>query len=573
MIYLDAIWNVKRIVTISGTIQWIPFGVDLPSKFAAFITKWIDSSGASWTAQRLKELTQWALHLLAGNHEFSLPWFVKIRYKGYMIPKLDIFYYLIDNLNHPNQVRLVLMVLKSYRLVVMGTPSLESIRGIDKTPVHPDYIRMLRAYVQLPSVPSSVLGRQDCIDTRKSYAVDSGRTRPGPYGLLDEAYPAELRFLFMDMNKDPEILGRLVPIPDKGKWRVILVGHWAIQLQTKKLADWLRKWLWSQPEIASGDQDKMSKFAITSLDKGRFMLSIDLSQATDRLSAEFQTKLLISMGVPARYFRYLSLPAVYSPKDFGEKPGKLRKIYYSNGQPMGLYLSFPSFELMHFVILKFVTATTDADFRICGDDVLIACRKEDHQIIFERYQTLIERFGGVISLPKSMASDKLAEGVGALFLKGYPKELRVPSGKLSSLEASVPGTWLHKAISEETSIGRAIHYSWLSTKEWKEFTLANRRALNERLVSEDLADWSEEAVRSLAYHESEPLRWYAWEEPPTGIGMNNPLYAEDVELEDYPVKPERVKQKFVWIPPGKYHDALVSHKLISMYKKDTKGNK
>jgi hypothetical protein len=387
---------------------------------------------------------------------------------------------------------------------------------------------------------------------------------------LDEAFPAELRFLYSDLNRDPQVLGKLVAIPDKGKWRVILVGHWAIQLMTKKLADWLRSWLWQQPEIASGEQERMSRFARESLEKGRYLLSIDLSQATDRLSAEFQIQLLNSMGVPKRYFDFLRLPAFYSPKEFGRgKEERLKKVWYSNGQPMGLFLSFPMFELMHFIILKYVVAITDANFCICGDDVIIACDKEVHQKLYDRYQTIIERFGGEISLRKTIVSDRLAEGVGALFLKGYPKEIRIPSGKLSLLEASLPGTWLHEAIKDETPIGRAIHYSWLSAKEYKEYTLTNRRALNERLVLEDLSDWSEEAVKSLATHESFPQRWYSWIEPPTGIGMNNPLFSQEEELpEEYPIQVRVHPERYRWVSKGKYRDTLVSHKLISLYKKE-----
>lgn len=300
------------------------------------------------------------------------------------------------------------------------------------------------------------------------------------------------------------------------------------------------------------------------------MLSIDLSQATDRLSAEFQIKLLSTMGVPEKYFRFLRLPALYLDQDFGRgKEGKLKKIRYSNGQPMGLFVSFPMFELMHYVILKYVTATTDADFCVCGDDVLIACNKENSSEILNRYQTLIERFGGEISPTKTVVSDCFAEGVGALFLKGYPKELRIPSGKLSPLEASCPGFWLHRAIRDETPIGRAIHYSWLSTEEYREYTLQNRRALNERLVLEDLEDWSEDAVRALASHENYPQRWYSWEEAPSGTRMDNPMFPEEAELPETQLfSPSRVVRTFRWIHRDKYRDALVNHKLISLFKKE-----
>lgn len=574
MIYLDAIWKIRRTARFNGEVHWIPFGVDLPPRLVNFISEWISNSGASWTAERMKLLSVWAIHLLAGNRDFFQPWFRKVRYKGYLIPKLDLFYYLIDNLHHVTRVRLVLTVLKSYRLGTWGTPSLNSVDGVNKVPDTTKYVRLLRHYVKLPRVPNSVLERTEMVDVRTAYCDDLGVTRPGPYGLKDESFPAEIRLLYMDMNRDPLLLGKLVPIPDKGKWRTILVGHWAIQLQTKRLADWLRSWLWNQPEIASGEQSKMSEFAISSLGKGRYMLSIDLSQATDRLSAEFQIKLLVSMGVPEKYFRFLRLPAVYRDQDFGRGgSGELRKIRYTNGQPMGLFVSFPMFELMHFVILKYVTAITDADFCICGDDVLIACDKEDAPKLTERYRTLIERFGGDISPTKTIASDRCAEGVGALFLKGYPKELRIPSGKISPLEASCPGLWLHQAIRDETPIGRAIHYSWLSTKEYKEYSYQNRRALNERLVLEDLDDWSDDAVRALASHENYPMKWYSWEEAPPGTRMDNPMFPSEAELPETQVfSIPRGERTFRWISRDKYRDALVNHKLISLFKNESRSH-
>jgi hypothetical protein len=379
--------------------------------------------------------------------------------------------------------------------------------------------------------------------------------------------------LYADENEDPLCLGKLCAIPDKGKWRVILVGHWAIQLKTKKLADWLRSWLWSLPEIASGNQEKMSTFIISSLEKKRFMLSIDLSQATDRLSVEIQKKLLISMGVPESYFKFLRLPAYYREGDFLVDGGnELRKVWYANGQPMGLFLSFPMFELLHYVILKWVTATTDAEFSICGDDVIIACDEKDSTNLFERYKLLIERFGGEISKPKTVQSASLAEGIGAIFLKGYPKELRVPSGRLSILEASSPGFWLYQQIKDETPIGRAIHAAWLNTQETKEYSYSHRRALNEKLVLKDLDDWRLDSLRALATHDDYPQIWYSWEEAPPGVGMSNPLFPEDAEIPnvDWPTPSVNPGEHFRWISKGKYRDLVVSHKVISLYKKENK---
>jgi hypothetical protein len=344
-------------------------------------------------------------------------------------------------------------------------------------------------------------------------------------------------------------------------------------LKTKKLADWLRSWLWSLPEIASGNQEKMSTFIISSLEKKKFMLSIDLSQATDRLSVEIQKQLLISMGVPKSSFKFLKLPAYYREGDFSVDGGnKLKKVWYANGQPMGLFLSFPMFELLHYVILKWVTATTDAEFSICGDDVIIACDEKDSTNLFERYKLLIERFGGEISKPKTVQSAVLAEGIGAIFLKGYPKELRVPSGRLSILEASSPGFWLYQQIKDETPIGRSIHASWLNTQEIHEYSYSHRRALNEKLVLKDLDDWRLDSLRALATHDDYPQIWYSWEEAPAGVGMSNPLFPEEAEIpnSDWPNPGVNPDEHFRWISKGKYRDLVVSHKVISLYKKENK---
>jgi hypothetical protein len=319
----------------------------------------------------------------------------------------------------------------------------------------------------------------------------------------------------------------------------------------------------------------MSDFITSGLGTGKFLMSIDLSNATDRLSKDIQIKLLTSMGVPKRYFNFLRLPVAYSPKDFGEdSKERIKFVKYRNGQPMGLFISFPMFELFHYVVLKTVVATTDATFCICGDDVVIACDEKDSLDLFNRYQILIERFGGVISEYKTVRSKEFAEGIGAIFLKGYPKELRIPSGQLSILEALSPGFWLNNAIRSQSPIGRSIHFSWLSTKEKKEYTYAHRRALNEEIVLRELDDWHIDSLRSLATHESYPLEWYSWEDAPPGTRMNNPLFPEGSDLPDtYPLIRESDDMVFRFLSKERYNEALVTHKIISLYKNEKEGLK
>jgi hypothetical protein len=555
MIYLDALWNVPRSVKINGKNTAVPFGINLPEQLAEPIAKWIGESGVGYAQSRCKKLKTWAIHILAGETNYKLPWFTNRRFRGTIIPDMELFEYLLRHRNNLRVVKAVLVVLNSYKLVVTDTPSHHSVTKVPVPKPSDPYISKLRMYVDLPRVPPQVLERTESVNTTTKFCDDYGRTFSGPIGLKDEDIPAAIRFLHEDLNSDPLCLGKLVPIRDKGKWRNILVGHWAIQLQCKKLSDWLRTWLWSLEEISSGNQKEFSTFIIESLSQDKYMMSIDLSEATDRLDRKVQIKLLESMGVPKGYFNFLSLPFYYDKSSYGEGKG-LKKAFYRAGQPMGLYISFPMFELMHYVILKFVIAGSDtAQFRICGDDVVISCADEcEARILYKRYYNLITRFGGIVSKEKSILSGRLSEGVGAIFLKGYPKEIRIPSGKLSTLEASTPLTWLNQAIAREHPVGRSVMGGWLSTKLTKRYTYDQRREANKILVSLDLSDWGLEGLRQLVQPDNVPLEYWVWNEGDFRFWRNTPAIEKVPSLR--------------WLSVARYRDYLVSHKLVQLYKEE-----
>lgn len=554
MIELDAVWDNPRFVKINGRTIRVPFGVEMEPRLLSFLRRWIRCSGKQFAAKRMKSLKIWCLHILAGDATYKESWFTYKSYKGYIIPKLELFEYLVDNLHNLKVVEAILCVLNSHKLVIVGKPSLESITDVEPSKPSDQYIPHLRRYVKLPQVPSSCLERTEAVSTQTKYCDDFGATYSGPFGSKDEDFPAEIALVFQEMNSDPYCLGKLVPIPDKGKYRNVLVGNYALQLKTKKLADWLRQFLWKQPQITSGNQKKMSDFCIESLSRNRYMMSIDLSEATDRLSVDLQIKLLTSMGCPESFLSFLRrLPFLYDAKAFGKEGGIVRGKY-ANGQPMGLYISFPMFELAHFVILKFATAGYAADFRICGDDVVVACdSSKTGDIIFKRYSNLIERFGGLISKGKTMMSTKFAEGVGAIFLKGIPKEIRIPSGKLSTLEAFAPYTWLYREIVHETAVGRALLFSWLSTKLFKRYTYDQRRNMNEFMVTHDFSTWSIAALRSLDKPDHMPVEYYMDDEELYSFWRNTPVKEES---------------HLTFVNLRKYRDALVNNKIIHLYKKE-----
>jgi hypothetical protein len=226
------------------------------------------------------------------------------------------------------------------------------------------------------------------------------------------------------------------------------------------------------------------------------------------------------------------------------------------------------FELAHYVILKWACATTDAQFSICGDDVVISTTEKDASGIYERYQILVERLGGTISLQKTLKSSNMAEGVGAIFIKGHPKEIRIPSGKISLLEAETKGTWFHDGLTRQLPVQRSIYGSWLTTKERIEYTLEHRRAFNEYLMFKDLDSLSVPGLRHLASHRTDPVSWYPWEDPVPGCWLRTPISATGEDLLDIPYPDiHEEKEVYRWISKSKFVDRLVNTKIMCLYRR------
>lgn len=563
MIYLDTLWGNPRRVAIKGFKRppHVPFGVALKPDIVNFIQRWIRYSGVQWTGKRVKALKVWAIQILSGNRNFREDWFSTRTYKGYNIPSLELFKLLVDCLGRDlKTIKLILIVLNSYKQVTLGSPSLEAIVDVPRSPDTSNYVRLLMKYVRLPRVPEFALEGTYAIPSKRKFCDNEGRTFPGPIGQPDPLpqwgnNPEMMKIMRRIRPVEVTCLGRLVPVRDKGKWRNILVGNQILQLAVKRLADWLRNWLWEQAEVASGDQAKMEKFATDSLTKGKYMLSIDLSEATDRLSRDFQINLLTAMGLPQGYLGFLELPFFYDPKlyNLGSGESGLALNQYSNGQPMGLYVSFPMFELMHYVILKFSVATTGASFSICGDDVIVATDSEaEGSVVFERYKNLIERLGGKISDAKTLKSFSAAEGVGALFLKGYPYGIRIPYGKLSPLEAFTKGTQVNSEISKLSIIGRSLLVGWLSNRYTKEYTYQMRRAANFELVTRDLSHLNIQALRSLVKPDQDPIKYTIEDDHHYSFWVSNP------EFEAKPI--------YRVIGMAKIRELLIDDKILKLIK-------
>jgi hypothetical protein len=253
----------------------------------------------------------------------------------------------------------------------------------------------------------------------------------------------------------------------------------------------------------------------------------------------------MSMGCSRDFLAFFDLPFYYDPIDFGlpgEKapkgsiyfPGnELKKSRYSNGQPMGLFLSFPMFELAHYTIAKFSVASTFSEFSICGDDIVFACKnKEEGTCVYNRYKDVIESLGGKIEPLKSVESP-LVEGVGKLIyttVKGEIIDLTPPNGNISPVEGS-QNTYLRDIISRRTPIGRAILYSWTSPAELKRYTYKDRRRFWSWLLNSEYF-LSRDAYNSLFKEmEGMPQEWY-WDadEPVLLRELRSPFPADQYKF-------------------------------------------
>jgi hypothetical protein len=427
--------------------------------------------------------------------------------------------------------------------------------------------------VDLPRIPESALAMTQSVLKNSAHALDFGRTLVGPMGIPsfseEEGSPYADHDWYGDGDEAPPIfidkfancVGRLVPVPDKGKARTILIGHWHLQLRTKRLADWLREFLWSLPEIASGRQQKMVDF-IKFNSQSHFMMSLDQSEATDRLSRHFQIAILEHMGVSSTFFNFLDLPFYYDPKLFknGDKIGspsygtELRSGKYSNGQGMGLYISFPMFELAHYVIAKFAVASTSSLFSICGDDIVFACPSEAAaREVENRYTDVIESLGGKINHLKTIMHP-LIEGVGKLLLvKGKDLiDLTPPSGNISQTESRL-NTVLHSTIEHRSAIGRAILFSWQEPVEIKEYTYKARRKFWKWLLSSDYH------LNDVSYNnlfkdrDNRPQTW-SWDQEDPRVGR---------ELLDSRSTVPILK----FVTESRLKDALITTRIKSYFKK------
>lgn len=195
----------------------------------------------------------------------------------------------------------------------------------------------------------------------------------------------------IDHTKD-DIIGRITHIMELGaKDRVVAMPSAPVQLAFRPLhnrLDMITRKVF--PESVVHDHARSAAIMEQHISNGNRCYCSDLSAATDRFPAEFQMGVLDAIG----YTPYAEALKEVVAKDFVDSVTGQR-LKYAAGQPMGLYGSFPLFNLAHacFVDRVVLEAKVLSDrplvpfpdgsyFMVLGDDIVfsdaeVAYRYED----------------------------------------------------------------------------------------------------------------------------------------------------------------------------------------------------
>jgi len=225
-----------------------------------------------------------------------------------------------------------------------------------------------------------------------------------------------------DNNFDDKKLheAKLVFIPDKGgKTRVIFIQNYLYQELLYPLHNSMMSWLRSHPCDATFRQREVA-LKVKYLTNNTDVWSYDLTAATDRWPIETQLATLkgllsnnntiTSSVIENVMFVWYDL---MKTKPWVEEANRL--TYYSVGQPMGSYCSWPAMAITHHMICELIRLKLSIESRpwyILGDDIVIY-----HKDMARLYKEIILDMGMNISENKSYVPENQVVGHSAEFAK------------------------------------------------------------------------------------------------------------------------------------------------------------
>jgi hypothetical protein len=205
----------------------------------------------------------------------------------------------------------------------------------------------------------------------------------------------------------PTDAGHLVPLTKDGGWKVrwIASPYRIHQMALNPLGSALFRELAQLDWDCTFDQTKAYPFIQKHLRKGKECYAVDLSSATDFFPLDLQLSVLRAVIPSGKHqidlFEELSR-SNWNASIYG-------RIRWRQGQPMGLYPSFPSFALTHGILLDALSGSVPGRFYVLGDDVVIL-----HKPTYERYLQTLDLLGCPHNPSKSLVSSGLTEFAGKI---------------------------------------------------------------------------------------------------------------------------------------------------------------
>jgi hypothetical protein len=381
--------------------------------------------GDKGTVQILKQAKAWALQIVSGNKNFSLPWFRCERYREYKIPsRLRVLFCPLVKYVQGNdfaKIRLLLSALNVFQVIMGPLDDPEKVKEpVYSSPVESpnpfwgELMKLALYYVRArinfpPGKEIRPTGQAVAITPHVvgSYSQWVGNHAPGSE--LDERLIALNYLRFGEGEYEPlRWQGNLSIIGDRGgKSRLILVGTPWAQSRLEPLQKFLLSVLSSCPTDCTFNQEAGITFIRESMARGKKLHSVDLKDATWHFPMSLQAQVLEALG-GSQFLPFFRLPV----SDSG------RLIEVKKGQAMGLMPSFPLFGLTHNLVLiaicKWLGLIPTQTFRVLGDDVII-----NSEVVKNKYLEFCKDYDLPISTHKCLDSYSTAEFAGKVIHKGY----------------------------------------------------------------------------------------------------------------------------------------------------------
>lgn len=425
----------------------------LAGSLTSTLTVWIKSNGPSWTVARLKAIYQATIQLRAGNRDKTVSLYQEysISYdRQTLIPKGPFGVVVRGAINTKKDVvfRRMIGVLRCYTFWTAPKVAEEvwdkhrhSIKSPSTAKGTYPIERAMRDHCERYAARVKPERRPVLTDFKSSKGIHIPERKERPktdapfarhiVSLLTTTGPPDTPFildgwkcfnlaeLHLKVAKDVVVndTGHISILTDRGmKTRAVAVPNFWYQFVFKALHEQLDSLAKSHPASCAHSQNDGAFALETLLLRGEAVYCFDLSSATDRFPLGLQTAALEGLGL-----------GQWSPRLREATRGwnmNGSRTFWSVGQPMGLYGSFPLFHLTHIYLLEMLCEREGVDpagtFLVLGDDVIIS-----NGNVAKAYQQMMQQLGVEISTSKSVVSRSVGEFAGFLACKLRPEKVSV----------------------------------------------------------------------------------------------------------------------------------------------------